>query len=55
MWPIGSSRCVQNSNSKAFCCFIGALKKEKEKEKEKGKDNQYKLKKAMAITIGLNP
>ncbi len=29
--------------------FIGALKKEKKKEK----GNQYKLKKAMAIAIGL--
>ena len=57
MWPIGSSRCSQNSSSKAFCSlpikigmltlFIGALKKQEEK------DNQYKLKKAMAIAIGL--
>ncbi len=66
MWPIGSSRSSQNFNSKAFCSlqdyrssgsgqrvetlFIGALKEEKEK---KEKDNQYKLKKAMAIAIGL--
>ena len=32
--------------------FTGALMKEK-KEEEKKKDNQYKLNKAMAITIGL--
>ncbi len=36
---------------------IGVLmkkkEKKKEKEKEKKKDNQYKLKKAMAIVIGL--
>ncbi len=29
------------------------LMKKKEEEKEKKKNNQYKLKKAMAITIGL--
>ncbi len=34
--------------------FIGALKKEKErKKKEKEKDNQYKLKRPMAIAMGL--
>ena len=32
--------------------FIGTLKEEKKKEKEK--DNQYKLKRPMAIAIGLN-
>ncbi len=32
--------------------FIGTLKKEK-KKKEKEKDNQYKLKRPMAIAIGL--
>ena len=32
--------------------FIGALKKEK-KNKDKEKDNQYKLKRPMAIAIGL--
>ncbi len=69
MWPMGSSRCSQNSKSKAFCSlimrigklpsqrvetlFIGVLKEEKEKEK-KEKDNQYKLKKAMAIANGLS-
>ena len=47
MWPIDSSRCSQNSNSKAF----RSLKKKKEEKEEK--DNQYKLKEAMAITIGL--
>ena len=31
--------------------FIGVLMKEEKKEKKK--DNQYKLKKAMAIAIGL--
>ncbi len=62
MWPIGSSRYSQNLNSKAFRSlpvkigmmpklFIGVLKKEKKREMEK--DNQYKLKKAMAIAIGL--
>ncbi len=54
MWPIGSSRYSLKSNYKAFGSLqmkIGPpLKKEK---KEKKKDNQYKLKKAMAITIGL--
>ncbi len=48
MWPIGSSRWSQNSNS------IGALKKKKEKKEKEEKDNQYKLKEAMAIAIGLN-
>ena len=60
--PIGSSRWSQNSK------FPGALKtralrtkkkkkknnnKNKEREKKKEKHNQYKLKKAMSITIGL--
>ena len=61
MWPIGCSRCSQNSNSNTYVSlrvkrvetlFISALMKEK-KEQEKKKDNQYKLNKAMAIAIGL--
>ena len=48
MWPIGGSSCDQTLNSKKL--FICVLMK---KKKEKKKDNHYKLKKAMAITIGL--
>ncbi len=55
MWPIGSSSCSQNLNSKAFSSLekqsIGALKTDKKKEKKK--DNQYKLNQAMAIAMGL--
>ena len=60
MWPIGCSKCSQNSNSNTYVSlgvkrvatlFIGALMKEKKEQKKKG--NQYKLNKAMAIAIGL--
>ena len=54
MWPIGSSRCGQNSNSKAFKKSHQNFSSEEVKEKEKEKDNQYKLKRPMAIAIGLN-
>ncbi len=50
MWPIGSSSCSQNLNSKAF----GNLVKNNYKKKKKKKENQYKLNKAMAVAIGLN-
>ncbi len=48
MWPIGSSRWGQNSNSNYITTVtLGRTKEKKEK------DNQYKLKKVMAIASGL--
>ena len=52
MWPIGSSWYSHNSKNVGHSLLICVLTK-KEEKKEKKKDNPYKLKKAMAIAIGL--